>query len=197
MWGSVGEEREQIAIFGDQAIGIERGHFGPLRVASYFAQGKLKRSPQALRADPLRAASERLGDAPVRAFAPGPFVGPWADGLGGLLRAATAVGASLEPAPSADGGEPALKLAVVVLGAWGPDAPGAAERLGAAFNVLAEDPLGRLAALNRPKSGPHVVGNATEVRLEVTLDATALARGIRDATSAEVPDIVASPRRTP
>lgn len=30
LWGSVGEEREQIAIFGDQAIGIERGHFsGP------------------------------------------------------------------------------------------------------------------------------------------------------------------------
>jgi hypothetical protein len=194
LWGTVGGEREQIAIFGHQAVGLEQGQFGPLRVASYFAEGRLKRSPQALNAEPLLAAAERLGDAPLRAFAPGPFVGRWANGVGGLLGAATAVGGSVQPASAPAG---ALKLTIVIMGAWGADGPGAAERLGAAFNVLAEDPLGRLAELNRPLEGPHVVGNATEVRLEVILDASGLARGVRDATSARATDIVASPRRAP
>jgi hypothetical protein len=196
LWGTVGEEREQIAIFGHQAVGLERGRFGPLRVATYYAEGRLKRSPTALRADPLRSAADRLGDCPARAFAPGPFEGSWADGLAGLLRGATAVGTSLRPVRLPGGGF-GVKLTVVVLGGWGEDGPAAAQRLGAAFNVLAEDPLGRLAELNRPLEGPHVVGDATEARLEVILDATALARGIRDATSAQVADIVASPRRAP
>jgi hypothetical protein len=196
LWGTVGETREQVAIFEHAAVGLEQGRFGPLRVATYFAEGRLKRSPQALHADPLLKAAEHLGDAPLRGFAPGPFVGEWADGLGGLLRAATAVGASLVPTTSPDGSG-AAKLTVVVMGQWGDDAAGAAQRLAAAFNLLAEDPLGRLAELNRPKDGPHVVGNATEVRLEVILDPTALARGVRDATSAAATDIVASPRRAP
>ncbi len=196
LWGSVGTEREQVAIFGRAAVGLEQGRFGPLQVASYFAEGRLKRSPQVLRAAPLLPAAESLGDAPVRGFAPGPFAGRWADGVGGLLRAATAVGVGLQPA-TLPGGEGAVKLTVLILGDWGADAAAAADRLGAAFSVLAEDPLGRLAGINRPKDGPHVVGNATEVRLEVILDATALARGVRDATSAGAADIVASPRRAP
>jgi hypothetical protein len=196
LWGTVGDEREQIAIFGDQAVGLEQGRFGPLQVASYFAEGRLKRSPRALYADPLLTLADRLGDAPLRAFAPGPFVGPWAEGLGGLLRAATAAGGCMHPVTTASG-TGAVKVTLVVLGAWGADAADAASRVGAAFNVLAEDPLGRLAELNRPLEGPHVVGNATEVRLEVILDATALARGVRDATSARAADIVASPRRAP
>jgi hypothetical protein len=194
MWGTVGGDREQVAIFGREGVGLERGHFGPLRVASYFAEGRLKRSPQALRAEPLRTAAERLGEAPLRGFAPGPFEGRWASGLGGLLGAATAVAGSVRPTRTG-AGEGSLQLSVVLLGAWGQDAGVAAARLAAAFGVLAEDPLGRLAGLNRPKDGPRVSGDETHVRLEVVLDPTELARGIRDATSAAAADIVASPRR--
>ncbi len=196
LWGTVGEAREQIAIFGHGAVGLEQGAFGPLQAASYFAEGRLKKSPPALRADPLSALAERLGDAPLRAFAPGPFEGKWAQGLAGLLRAATAVGASARPVALA-GGEAGMAVKLLVQGAWGVDAGAAAERLEAAFHVLAEDPLGRLSDLNRPKDGPHVVGSATEVRLEVTVDPTSLARGVRDATSAAAADIVASPRSAP
>ncbi len=196
VWGTVGDEREQIAIFGHQGAGQERGRFGPLRVASYFAQGKLRRSPQALRADPLATAADRLGAAPARAFAPGPFVGPWAAGLGGLLAAATSAAASARPVPQPNG-EDTLLLTLVLFGAWGDDAANAAARLGAAFNVLAQDSLGRLCGLNRPLAGPHVVGDATEVRLEVTVDPTLLARGIRDATGGTAADIVASLSTSP
>jgi hypothetical protein len=192
VWGTVGDQREQVATFGHGGVGLERGRFGPLRAATYFASGKLKRSLPALRADPLLTAAARLGNAPLRVFAPGPFEGAWAAGLGGLLRATTAVGVAAEPVEAPAGGG-ALKVTVVLLGAWGSDAPGAAERLGAAFHVLAEDPLGRLTELSRPKDGPHVTGDATALRLEVVLDPIALARGIRDATSAAVADIVASP----
>jgi hypothetical protein len=191
VWGTVGGSREQIAIFGHDGVGQERGRFGPLRVAGYFARGKLRRSPQALRADPLAAAAERLGNAPARAFAPGPFVGPWAGGLGGLLAGATAAAASATPLRQPNG-EVALALTLILLGAWGDQASDAAARLGAAFNVLAQDSLGRLCGLNRPLGGPHVVGDATEVRLEVTVDPTLLARGIRDATGGTAADIVAS-----
>ncbi|MGH7436171.1 MAG: hypothetical protein ACRENE_10905 [Polyangiaceae bacterium] len=190
-WGTVGPARQQMAVFGHKAVALEQGQFGPLRVATYFAQGKLRRSPQALRADPLAGAAERLGDAPARAFARGPFTGPWAKGLGGLLAAATAGAASARPVRTARGDE-GLKLTVLVLGAWGDDSAQALARLGAAFNVLAQDPLGRLCGLDRPLEGPHVVGDATEVRLEVTVDPTLLARGIRDATGGTAADIVAS-----
>jgi hypothetical protein len=196
VWGTVGDGREQIAIFGHQGVGLERGRFGPLRVASYFAQGKLRRSPHALRADPLAAAAERLGKAPARAFAPGPFVGPWAGGLAGLLAAATAAAASARPVQQPSG-EDALVLTLNLFGAWGDDSGNAAARLGAAFNVLAQDSLGRLCGLNRPLDGPHVVGDATEVRLEVTVDPTLLARGIRDATGGAAADIVASLSTSP
>ncbi len=82
---------------------------------------------------------------------------------------------------------------MLLRGPGGPTPPAAAERLAAAFHVLAEDPLGRLTELSRPKDGPRVTGDPTALRLEVVLDPIALARGIRDATSAAVADIVASP----
>ncbi len=94
-WGTVGEEREQVALFGRRGVGIERGGLGPLQASVYFAEGRLKRARPALRAEPLASVAERLGDAPLRGFAPGPFEGDWARGVGGLLRATTAVGARL------------------------------------------------------------------------------------------------------
>ena len=128
-WGSVGAEREQVALFDGAAVGLERGRLGPLRAAIYFARGMLKRALPALRAEPLARVANLLGDAPLRAFAPGPFEGAWGAGLGGLLRATTAVGASLHAFQRPAGG--ALEVQVVLAGAWGTDAPRAAERLAA------------------------------------------------------------------
>jgi hypothetical protein len=192
LWGTVHGERQQVALLGRDAVAVEWGRFGPLQAACYFAQGKLHRARPALRSDPLSAAAERLGDAPVRGFAPGPFEGAWAAGLGGLLRAATALGAAARAVEVAGAG-PALELTLVLLGAWGAGWSAAAERLGAAFSVLSEDPFGRLTRLNRPQAGPAVTGDPAALRLVVAVDPVALARGIRDATDASVAAIMSSP----
>ena len=223
-WGTVGDEREQVAVFGGRGVGIERGALGPLRVALYFAEGRLKRSAPALRSEPLAAASGLLGDAPVRGFAPGPFVGPWATGLGGLLGASTALAASLRgqegtrPAAGGardgaggaggarDGAErgnggagleatatsgPSLALRLVLTGAWGQDAPAAAERLGEAFQLLAEDPVGRLAGLDRPLADPVTSAAPDALALDVALDPVRMVAGVRAVMGAPVAEIMA------
>ena len=187
-WGSVGGEREQVALFDGEAVGLERGHLGPLRAAIYFARGMLKRARPALRAEPLARVATLLGDAPLRAFAPGPFEGEWGAGLGGLLRATTAVGASLHVSERPPGG--ALEVQLLLAGAWGADAQRAAERLAAAFQLLASDPLGRLMGIDHPLEEPRVSGDDEALRLQVTLDPLALARGLLAATDAKVSEIM-------
>jgi hypothetical protein len=187
-WGTVDKAREQIAIFGREAIALEHGRFGPLRAAEYFAQGRLKRAQPALLADPLAHAAALLGDAPLRAFAPGPFAGDLAQGLGGLLAAATAVAGAATPLEREPDG--ALSLRFVVTGAWGQDAAAAADRLRAAFGVLAGDSLGRLLGVDRPLEPARAWGDTEALRLEVTVNALALGKGLRDATRATVEDVM-------
>jgi len=190
-WGSVGARREQVALFDHRAIGMEHGRFGPLRASEYFAQGKLHRALPALRAEPLATAERLAGDAPLRAFAPGPFDREWAAGLGGLLRATTAVAGTLVPLePRAAG--PAVAAGFVLTGAWGADAPAAAERLLAAFRLLADDPLGGLLGIDHPLEEPRVSGDAQALRLQVVLDPVVLARGLHAATDATIQEIMAS-----
>ena len=186
-WGTVGESREQIAVFGRQGVAMERGRFGPLQAAEAFALGKLRRSRPALRAEPLAAAMALLGDAPLRAFAPGPFEGEWGRGLGGLLGAATAAVCAARVAP---GARPGVAMTLLLTGAWGSDAPAAAERLRAAFDLLGSGPLGRLLALDRPLAPLRPSGDASALRLEATFDALALARGLHAVTEARVADVL-------
>jgi len=195
-WGTVGQEREQIAVLGREGVALERGRLGPLRAALYFAQGKLRRALPALRAEPLsRAASlVDVGDrALLRAFAPGPFEGDWAAGAGGLLRAATAVAAAASPVEgrSEVATRSALGVRVVITGAWGEQAAAAAERLGAAFRVFADDPLGRLLGLDHPLEGPTLSGESDVLRLEVTLDPVPIGRGLNAATGGSIAEILA------
>jgi hypothetical protein len=190
LWGAVDGQREQIAIFGREGVAMERGRLGPLRPAVYFAQGKLRRARPALRTDPLAAVADRIGDAPLRGFVPGPFEGAVGAGLGGLLRATTAVAGTATPAPAGQPGTPALLVRFVLGGNWGPDAPAAGERLEAAFRVLAEDPLGRLLGVDHPLEGARVSVTPDTLELDVTLDPLTLARGLRAATGASLPEIL-------
>jgi hypothetical protein len=190
-WGTVGDEREQVAVFGHEGVGIEYGGMGPLQAAIYFAQGRLKRSLPALRAQPLVAAAALLGEAPVRGFAPGPFEGEWADGLGGLLGGATAVGARLRGGAHGPDGAQAVELHLLLTGAWGADAPAAATRLAASFRLLAEDPFGRLAGLDRPLEGPVATGGPDALVLDVALDPVTMSRGMRAAGGAPLAEIMA------
>jgi hypothetical protein len=191
-WGTVGQQREQVAVLGREALGLERGHFGPLRAALYFAEGRLRRALPALRAEPLARTAAVLdadGPAPLRAFAPGPFEGEWAAGAGGLLRAATAVAGAARPRERAPNGS--LWVSLVLTGGWGDQAPAAAERLGAAFGVLADDALGRLMGLRQPLDGPRLSWEKDALRLDVVLDPLALGRGLHAATDATMAEILA------
>lgn len=188
LWGTAGGQRTQVAVLGRAAVGLERGPLGPLRAAIYFARGRLRRSPSALHGPPFAEALERLGDGPARAFCAGPFEGEWGAGLGGLLRATTCAGASLRPANGPAGADVALRA--VLMGAWGDQASSAAGRLEAWLRVLAEDPLGRLAGLDRPVVPPSTRAGPDAVEIEVVLDSLTLARGVQAATVASIAEIL-------
>lgn len=187
--GEVLGEPQQLVLFGREAAALEQGKAGPARAAVAFAQGRLKRASPALRGAALARATAVLGDAPLRVFAPGPFEGEIANGLGGLLRATTAVGASAKL-----GAEGKLAVRVVLMGAWGKDADAAAERFKAAAHVVSETPLGRLLGLDHPPTPPVVRGTADALVLDATLDVQALARGVHDAVDAEIEEIMRGPR---
>jgi hypothetical protein len=181
-------KRQQLAIFGREALALEQGSFGPLRAAEYFARGRLKRARPALLVEPLARLAALLGDAPLRVFAPGPFEGDQGKGLGGLLAGATAVGGAAVPHERDPDG--ALAVRFIVTGAWGSDAGEAAKRLRAAFDLLASDPLGRLMGVDHPLEGPVAYGEAEALRLEVTVDALGVATGLRDATGATIEEVM-------
>ncbi len=189
MWRTMPGGHEQIALLAGQGLVVERGQLGPLRAAIYFAEGRLRRSLPALKAEPLASASTLAGEAPLRAFAPGPFDGEWASGLAGLLRATTAVAITLRPAANAAVAAVAARL--LLMGAWGEDAPAAADRLRSAFGVLTGDPLGRLMGLDHPLDGPTVTADANVLRLEATFGALAAARGLHTIVDANVAEIMA------
>jgi len=135
----------------------------------------------------LARVSEVLGfAAQVRVLAPGPFEGEIANGLGGLLRAATAIGGSARWTGTGTN----VAVRVVVTGAWGEDASAASERLGAAIHVLSESPTGHLFGLHKPVIAPFVHVEPDALVLDATLDGAALARGIHAAVDAEVADIM-------
>ena len=127
----------------------------------------------------------------MRAFAPGPFDGDWAAGLGGLLAGATAAAAPSARGRAPGARRPVLELRLVLTGAWGADAAAAADRLAASFRVLAEDPLGRLTGLDRPVEGPVATGEPDVLALDVALDPVTMSRGVRAAAGAPLAEIMA------
>lgn len=184
--GEIGGEPRQLVLFGREALALGEGARGPLRAAEAFAFERLKRSRPALRGAALSRAGEVLGDAPLRVFAPGPFEGEAARGLGGLLRGATAIGASAAWA----GAGANLAVRVVLTGAWGDEAEVAAQRLAAAAHVLSESPAGHLFGLHRPVEAPRVRAEPDALVLDAVLDGGTLARGLHDAVGAEVSEIM-------
>lgn len=185
-WGVVNEEREQIAIFGREAIGLEIGKLGPLRAAEAFAQGKLRKASPALRAPPLAAASALLAESPLRVFAPGPFEGDAKNGLGGLLGASTAAAVAADPLD-----EDKLRLRVALLGAWtAAEAEAAKGRLAAALQRVSSSAIGKLCGLDQPVAGPTVALRDDALIAETVIRMTPLFRGLHAATGASVDEIM-------
>lgn len=180
--GEVLGEPQHLTIFGREHVAFETGKLSSLRAAEAFALGRLKRSSPALATKALAPVATALGDAPVRVFVPGPFEGELASGLGGLLRATTAVGLSARAAGA--GGR--ISVRVVLAGAWGEDAEPARERLAAAAHVLSETALGRMLGVNRPLEGPTARVASDAIVLDATYDGMRIAEGAHDVLEGDI-----------
>ncbi|WP_437677550.1 hypothetical protein [Sorangium sp. So ce131] len=178
--GDIGAAPHTLVLLGPDVVGLQdggSGERGPARVASLYALGRLRRAPPALSGGPLRALSDRLGPAPVRAFAPGPFEGELARGARGLLAAATAVGAAARPSV-----REGIALAIAVAGDFSTSGEAASEELLSAWNELAHGSFGHLLGLDAPVEPPLATHAPDAVAVAVELNPRALARGLAAAT---------------
>jgi hypothetical protein len=184
--GDVHGESEHLTLFDHEALAWEVGPVRALRASEAFARGALKRSPPVLRSSSLAPVAALLGEgALARWLVPGPFEGETGAGLGGLLRAATAVGVAVR----FDGPPAKLGVRVVVAGAWS-DPEAARERLAAAVHVLSESRVGRLFGLASPVTSPSVHVAQDALVLEAVVDGAAAARGLHAALEADVREIL-------
>jgi len=158
---------------------------GPMRVAALFAQGLLKQSRTVLAAEHLASLKARFGGAPAIFLARGPFRGELGNAVRGLLSAATAVGFAARPS-ARDG----LAIALAVAGDFSQTGPEASAELEAAWHDLAESTFGRLLGLHEPVSTPLPTHAPDAVALALELDPNTLAEGLRNATSAEIIEIM-------
>lgn len=186
-------ERVQLVTFGREAVALEIGKFGPLRVAELYAQGKLRRSRPALQSEPLAKVATLLGEgAELRCFAAGPFVGDWERALGGLLRASTGVGLSLSTVPGRDG---LLRAVGVVVGNFDKAPDDAARALGAELEVLfTKNAVGRMLGLDAPIEAVRTTFTPGALRVGAVFDGARLARGLHNALDAEISEIMSGSR---
>ncbi len=190
--------REQLALLGTGAFALEQGRLDRVRAVELFAEGRLKKAAPALKTALLARAAELVGDAPLRAFAPGPFDGE-ARSLGGLLVATTAVAVAVRfpPARAAAGTVTPAEVRLALLGAWGDDGPAAAARLLVVFETLAASPLGHLCGLDHPLRPPTADAAPDALLLDVAVDALAVTRGLHAAVDAQVDEIMRYGSRAP
>lgn len=178
--GKFGTSSKTLAVLGRDVVVFQDGGSparGPARVAELYAEGKLKRSPTLLAADPLRSLAARFGPAPVRAFALGPFEGELARGARGLLAGATAIGAAARPSA-----RERVALSIAVAGDFTTSGAAASTELADAWDDLAKGSLGHMLGLDRPAEKPLATFGADAVAIALELDPNRLADGLARAT---------------
>ncbi len=186
--GKVGLTHATLLIAGRDVVAFQIGGNaarGPARIAALYAQGKLKRSPTLLAEEPLKSLDARLGQAPLRAFALGPFEGELARGARGLLAGATAIGGTVRPSA-----REALLVAIAVTGDFGQSGEAASRALATAWEEMARGSFGHLLGLDEPVEKPLPTHAADAVAIAVEIDPGRLARGLAVATSARIEEIM-------
>ncbi|AKT37325.1 hypothetical protein [Chondromyces crocatus] len=188
--GDLGTAPRVLALLGRDVVAFQDGGSatrGLARVATLYALGKLRRSPTAFDQEPLHSLAARLGEAPLRAFARGPFDDALGRGARGLLAAATAVGATARP-----GDRETILLDITLTGDFSASTSDATDTLLAAWEELSRSSFGHLLGLDAGKAPasatPSAAGDA--LTLSVALDPAPLARGLRALTSAEIEEIM-------
>lgn len=186
--GRIGQIPRVLVTLGREVVAFQFGgsvDAGPARVAALYAEGKLHRSP-ALREDrTLGPVWNALDGAPARGLLPGPFEGPDARGLRGLLGSAEALALALSPTARRS-----LALAVLVAGDYSADPARAAAMLAMAFADLGQSDVGHLLGLGEPASPARAAPCPLGLRLDVELGPEALFAGLAAATMDNVRDIM-------
>lgn len=186
--GKIGTTTATLVVLGSDVVGFQFGGSvarGPARLAALYALGVLKKSPTAMTDEGLQALATRLGAAPLRAFAVGPFEGELARGARGLLAGATAIGATVRP--SAREG---LLAVIAVAGDFRKSGEAAERELTAAWTELAGGSFGHLLGLDVPVEKPLATHAPDAVAVAVEVDPNRLATGIAAATSARIEEIM-------
>jgi hypothetical protein len=183
--GTVGSSPETLVRAERRFVAVALGDPTPARVAALYAEGKLGRSPPALKGSALSTLPTELSRAPIRFYAPGPFSGEWVHGARGLLGVALALGVGATP----DGDS--LRVVAVLSGRWnGADIA----QLEAAWGDLAESSLGRLLGLDQPAAPPEVTATDEHLTLRVRLARLPLVTGLRAAVAADVWEFLQAPQ---
>lgn len=188
VWGKIGQTPAALVVLGNDVMGFQFGGNltrGPARIAGLYATDKLRRSPTLFAGAPLRALSTRIGEAPVRAFAVGPFEGDLAQGARGLLARATAVAATARPS-----GREGILAVIAVAGDFATTAEPASRALVRAWTELADSSFGHLMGIDRPLQAPLPTHGPEAVSVMVEVDPEKLAKGIAAATSDRIDEIM-------
>jgi hypothetical protein len=175
--GTVGMTPETFVRQDRRFVAVAIGDPTPARVAQLYAEGRLGRSPPALKGSALSTLPAELANAPLRFYAPGPFAGEWAQGARGLLGVSLALGV----AAYSEGD--ALRVIAVLSGRWKGDD---IERVDAAWTDLAESSMGRLLGLDQPAAPPEITVSDDFLTLKVRLARLPLVTGLRAAVEADV-----------
>jgi hypothetical protein len=183
--GTVGSSPETLVRMERRFVAVALGDPTPARVAALYAEGRLARSPPALKGSSLSTLPPELSTTPIRFYAPGPFSGEWARGARGLLGASLALGVGATP----DG--EFLRVVTVLSGRWnGADIA----QLEAAWADLAESSMGRLLGLDQPAAPPEITVTSEHLTLRVRLARLPLVTGLRAAVSADVWEFLQAPQ---
>ncbi len=174
--GEIGATPHVFARIGGDVLAYQEGGDpakGPVRVATLYAQEKLKKTPRALENEPLKGLRARFGDAPCVGLALGPFDDEWKAAANGLLEAATGVGAALRPTAREN-----LGFAFAITGDFHDSADAASDTLMDAWDAFAVTELGKVLGLDHPVGKPVPSHLADVVALSVEIEPRRFAEGL-------------------
>ncbi len=177
----------------DRYVAFASGDATLARIVEAYAENRL-RSPTVLNGAGLRELPARPSDSLATFLAPGPFSGEWEAAADGVVASAHAVSIDARKGPQGR-----LHATLTLAGNWG-EVEGALAALERAWVELRDSPTGHLLGLDEA-TGLEVKSDLQSLTLSADLPVGPLARGLRDATSADVREILeldgAPPTPTP
>jgi hypothetical protein len=163
------------------------GDPAPARAAGLYAAGRLATVPSALEGAAFMDLPKNIHDAPIRAYAAGPFEGAWAGAAQGALSGATGVAVAARPV------EDELHVRVALGGDWEPED---IARVEAAWTRNASSQLGSLQGLSEPAAAPRTVFSERVLEWSTSLRLKPLLDGLYAAVGAQVDELMRSVDRS-